>query len=103
MFGAYTIGSFVEESLARWNAFVAEAMLSERVNILDSYPFQNSLRILLQMNADSVTLAAHQSCVEEATAGLDPVLIYLDAGDAGRTLRTIAEQRGRHGRPMRSP
>ena len=55
MFAAYTIGSFVEESLARWNAFVAEAIGSERVTILDSYPFQNSLRVLLQMDADAVT------------------------------------------------
>jgi thymidylate kinase len=94
MFAAYTIGSFVEESLARWNAFVAEAIRSERVTILDSYPFQNSLRVLLQMDADSVTLAAYQSSVEEVAAGLDPVLIYLDPGDAESMLRAIAEQRG---------
>jgi hypothetical protein len=94
MFAAYTIGSFVEESLARWNAFVAEAMHAERVTILDSYPFQNSLRVLLQMDADSVTLAAYQSSVGAAAAGLEPVLIYLDAGNAECTLRAIAEQRG---------
>jgi hypothetical protein len=94
LFAAYTIDSFVEESLARWHAFVAEAMHSARVTVLDSYPFQNSLRVLLQMDADPVTLAAYQSSVEDAAAGLDPVLIYLDAGDAERTLRAIAEERG---------
>jgi hypothetical protein len=94
MFAEYSVGSFVEESLARWNAFVTQAMNSERVNVLDSYPFQNSLRVLLQMDADPVTLAAYQSSVEEAAAGLDPVLIYLDPGDTERTLRAIAEQRG---------
>jgi hypothetical protein len=94
MFAAYTIGSFVEESLARWTAFVAQAMHSERVTVLDGYPFQNSVRVLLQMDADPVTLAAYQARVEEAAATLDPVLIYLDPGDAGRTLRAIVEQRG---------
>jgi hypothetical protein len=94
MFAAYTVGSFVEESLARWNTFVAEARRSERVNVLDSYPFQNSVRVLLQMDADPVTLATYQSCVEAKAAGLDPVLIYLDPGDAERTLHAIAGQRG---------
>jgi hypothetical protein len=94
IFAAYTIGSFVEESLARWDAFVAEAIGSARVNILDSYPFQNSVRVLLQMDADPVMLAAYQSCVEKSAVGLDPVLIYLDPGDAERTIRAIAEQRG---------
>ena len=94
MFATYTIGSFVEESLARWNAFVAEAMDSERINVLDSYPFQNSVRVLLQMDADPVTLDAYQSRVEEQAAGLAPVLIYLDPGDAERAVREIATQRG---------
>jgi len=31
MFAAYTVGVFVEESLARWDAFVCEARGSERV------------------------------------------------------------------------
>jgi len=94
MFAEYTIGSFVEESLIRWNAFVRETLYSEHVFILDSYPFQNSLRILLQMDADLVTLARYQSRVEEVGADLDPVLIYFDPGDPERAFRAIAEQRG---------
>jgi Adenylylsulphate kinase len=94
MFAAYTVGSFVEESLARWNAFAAEVMGSERVNILDSYPFQNSVRVLLQMDADPLTLATYRACVAEKAAGLAPVLIYLDPGDAERAMREITGQRG---------
>jgi thymidylate kinase len=94
MFATYTVGSFVEESLARWDAFVAEAMGAQCVNILDSYPFQNSVRVLSQMDADPATLAAYQSSVERTAAPLSPVLIYLDPGDAERTMRAIAEQRG---------
>src|SRR5262245_47045296 len=54
LFAAYTVDSFQEESLARWQAFVAEAARAEAVNVLDSYPFQNSVRVLLQMDADPV-------------------------------------------------
>jgi hypothetical protein len=94
MFAAYSIRSFIEESLARWSAFVAGAMASERVNVLDGYPFQNSVRVLLQMDADPARLAAYQARVQEKAAGLGPVLIYLDPGDAARTVRAIAERRG---------
>src|SRR5262245_20350008 len=38
MFAEYTVGSFVDESLARWSAFGAEAMGSDCVHVLDSYP-----------------------------------------------------------------
>ena len=48
-----SVGSFVDESLARWQAFVAEAAAAKRVNVLDSYLFQNSVRVLLQMDADA--------------------------------------------------
>jgi hypothetical protein len=94
LFATYTIGSFIEESLARWNAFAADAAYSEAVIILDSYPFQNSVRVLLQLDADPVTLAAYQASAEVAAAGLDPVLIYLDPGDAERALRSITVRRG---------
>lgn len=95
MFAAYTVGSFVEESLARWQAFVTEAAGTECVSILDSYPFQNSVRVLLQMDANPGTLAAYQSGVERTAAALAPVLIYLDPGDAEPALQAIAEHRGR--------
>lgn len=94
MFATYTVDSFVEESVARWNAFVAEAKGTQLVVILDSYPFQNSVRVLLQMGADPVLLSAYQTRVEEKAAELEPVLIYLDAGDAEGAVRGIAEQRG---------
>src|SRR5262249_58352668 len=87
-------GSYLESMLSGWKAFVTEAMHAAGDNILESYPFQNSVRILLQMDADPGTLAAYQASFEKAAAGLDPVLIYLDPGDAERALAAIAEQRG---------
>jgi hypothetical protein len=94
MFATYTVNSFVDESVARWNVFVAEAKGAQFVNVLDSYPFQNSVRVLLRLDADPVLLSTYQTRVEEKAAELGPVLIYLDAGDAERAVRGIAEQRG---------
>jgi hypothetical protein len=94
MFATYTVDAFIEESLDRWAAFGADAASSERVNVLDGYPFQNSVRILSQMDADPATLAAYQARVEQTAAPLGPALIYLDPGDPERTIRAIAEQRG---------
>jgi len=94
MFAAYTTTAFIAESLARWNAFVAEADGSTLVNVLESYPFQNAVRVLSQMDADPVMVAAYLASVEEKAAALGSVLIYLDPGDAERMVRAIAEQRG---------
>jgi hypothetical protein len=94
MFAAYTVASFIDESLDRWRAFVANAATSERVTVLDSHPFQNSVRVLAQMDADPTVVTAYQTRVHELVAALAPVLIYLDAGDAERAIRAIAAQRG---------
>ena len=53
------------------------------MSVLDSYPFQNSAVVLVQMGVDPITLAAYQSRMETQVTVLDPVLIYLDPGDAG--------------------
>ena len=94
MFATYRITSFIEESAARWDAFVAEALLAARVNVLDSYPFQNSVRVLYQMDVDPSTLASYQLHVYEKVAKLSPVLIYLDPGDPTRAFRAITQRRG---------
>ena len=44
MFATYTVSSFVNESLARWNAFVAETSSAGIIYVLDSHPFQNSAK-----------------------------------------------------------
>lgn len=94
MFETYSITSFIEESVSRWNVFVAEALLAARVNVLDSYPFQNSVRILYQMDVDPSTLASYQSQVYDKVAKLGPILIYLDPGDPTRAFREITRRRG---------
>ena len=94
MFAAYTITSFIEESAVRWDAFLGEAQLTEHVYVLDSYPFQNSVRILFQMDVDPTTLASYLSQVYKMVAKLSPALIYLDPGDPARAFRAITQRRG---------
>jgi hypothetical protein len=94
MFATYSVTSFIEESAVRWDAFVVEALLPAHVNVLDSYPFQNSVRVLYQMDVDPITLASYQSHVYKKVAKLSPVLIYLDPGDPARAFRAITQRRG---------
>ena len=45
-FQRYTPASFVRESLEKWQGFVRAAVQTEALNVLNSYPFQNTVRVL---------------------------------------------------------
>lgn len=81
LFRRYTAESYIAESLARWRSLVAEAARSGVAVVLDSYPYQNAARILLQMDADPARIAAYVAEVETIAAPLSPSLIYLEADD----------------------
>jgi hypothetical protein len=63
-FQRYTPGSFVHESLQRWQAFVRTAVQAEAISVLDSYPFQNTVRVLLQLHASPDGMRAYAGHVE---------------------------------------
>jgi thymidylate kinase len=50
-FRRYAPASFVQERLQRWQAFVRAALQAEAVGVLDSDPFQNTVRVLLPLKA----------------------------------------------------
>jgi hypothetical protein len=50
-FRRYTPASFVHESLQRWHACVRAALQAEAISVLDSDPFQNTVRVLLPLKA----------------------------------------------------
>lgn len=93
-FRRYTIESFVDESVQRWQAMVRAAEQEATVNILDSYPYQNSVRVLLQLDATLEQLRAYAQQVESVMQPLAPILIYLDRRDLGEAARAISRQRG---------
>lgn len=96
-FHRYTAASFVHESLQRWHAFVRAALQAEAISVLDSYPFQNTVRVLLQLNATPACMRAYAGQVEALVMPLQPVLIYFTHRDllhAFHHLRAISAQRG---------
>ena len=94
----YTSASFVQESLQRWQAFVRAALQAEAISVLDSYPFQNTVRVLLQLNATPECMREYAGQVEALVMPLQPVLIYFNHRDliqAFHNLSNISAQRGK--------
>lgn len=81
LFRQYTVESYIAESLSRWRALVAETARSGVVPVLDSYPYQNAARILLQMDAEPGRIAAYVAEVEAVAAPLSPAMLYLESAD----------------------
>ncbi len=97
-FQSYTPASFIQESLERWQQFIGATIEGETIHVLDSYPYQNSVRVLLQLNADLERLKAYSAQVEALVAHLQPVLVYFShQGSEYETQRftQISEQRGK--------
>ena len=98
LFKRYTPETFVEESLERWQEFVHTASASEAINVLDSFPFQNSIRILLQMDARFDFMLAYALRVEALIMPLNPLLIYFNQSDISQAFShvdQITAQRGK--------
>lgn len=81
LFKRYTPETFIEESLERWQKFIHTTLASDAINVLDSFPFQNSIRILLQMDASFDFMLAYAMQVETLVMPLNPMLIYFNQPD----------------------
>jgi hypothetical protein len=71
---------------------------AEAISVLDSYPFQNTVRVLLQLNATPDCMEEYARHVEALTMPLQPVLMYFTHRDlvhAFHALSTISTQRGK--------
>ena len=98
LFKRYTPESFIEESLERWQEFFNTASASEAINVLDSFPFQNSIRILLQMDTNFDFMLTYALQVEALVMPLNPLLIYFNQPDISGTFShvdQITSQRGK--------
>jgi thymidylate kinase len=94
LFGRYTVEAYVAESLQRWRAFVANAVKDSAINVMDSYPYQNAARILLQLDSPTHVIRAYAREVEAVTQPLAPALIYLQSSPSAEALATIQQTRG---------
>ena len=96
-FQRYRPATFIQESVQRWQAFVHDAMRTDAINVLDSYPFQNSVRILLQMDASLDDMREYVAQVEALVMPLRPALIYFNHQDVAHATQHFSEigaQRG---------
>lgn len=91
---SYSPEAFIKESLARWESFVAEMLCEKSIAVLDSYPFQNSARVLLQLDASFERISNYAAQVEALVAPLNPVLIYLESGDPAKAFCDTCKKRG---------
>jgi hypothetical protein len=92
LFATYTVEAYIAESLQRWQAFVA--VPNDGLTVLDSYPYQNSVRILLQMDAPLATLLTYAREVESLVQPLAPVLVYLNRAVTDEALSATLRLRG---------
>jgi thymidylate kinase len=86
--------AYTAESLRRWRSFTQTAAQDDTVRVVESYPYQNAVRVLLQMDADIALLRTYTAAVEQAMHPLRPVLIFFAQHDAVAALRAIAQHRG---------
>jgi hypothetical protein len=97
LFKDYTSASYIQESLERWQAFVGAALHTEAISVLDSFPFQNTVRVLLQLNTSPDRLRNYTNQIENLATPLQPMLIYFNLRDIPSTIdhfTQICEQRG---------
>jgi len=70
---------------------------ADAVSVLDSYPYQNSVRILLQMDAALDDMREYAAQVETLVMPLRPALIYFSHRDVAHAVQHSSEigaQRG---------
>jgi hypothetical protein len=94
LFRRYTVEAYVAESLQRWQAFVASAVDVAVVQVLDSYPYQNAARVLLQLDSPTQTIQTYAREVEAVMRPLAPKLIYLQSGPGAEALAAASAARG---------
>ncbi len=97
-FQNYNPENFIQESFERWQRFLDAAIQDDAIYVLDSYPYQNSVRVLLQLNADLECITAYSAQIEALAAPVKPVLVYFShQGSEYETQRftQISEQRGK--------
>ena len=88
------IAKFQRLLLERWRAFAERAAQSDEVYIFECCFLQNPLTMYLGRHDEPIEAAQeHILQTAEIIASLDPILIYLHPGEAGETLRRVAQVR----------
>lgn len=85
---------YVDERVERWRAFVSAVRGSAVVTVLESAFLQAPIFATLERDADAGTILGLVERIADAIVPLDPVLVYLEAGNADDAMKRIWEHRG---------
>jgi len=84
--------SFADESLARWTHLCAER--SAEILVVESFPFQCALRVLIQMEASPRLIEDYWQAWTKLVSYRSPVLLFLQVADARAQFDHICKLRG---------
>ncbi len=85
---------FLETTPELWRQFVKLVGQSDKVHIIESFLFQDTIRLLFQNNLERERIADFAQEIEEIIKPLEPALIYFYQQDAEKSIRTIWKRRG---------
>jgi hypothetical protein len=80
--------------LAKWRAFVTDALMQDRISIVDGQLFHGNLTALLLLEADTELMGNYCRDILATVAPLRPLLVYLRQDDIEHAIRVVSAQRG---------
>lgn len=83
-----------KSGIAKWRSYVASALATERIAIVDGQFFHGNLTSLLLLEADVDMMAAYCREIVAVIKPLSPLLIYFHQDDVDSALRAVSTQRG---------
>ncbi len=84
--------TFGQRSLELWDTFLAQN--TGVVSIIESFPFQSSIRVLMQMNQSSELIENYWNEWQHRVARLDAVLLFFHETDPISLIEQAFEERG---------
>lgn len=89
-----TADQYIEISIQRWQAFVAESQPSGQVVVADGLLFHGNLTDVLLMDAPFPVMQHYVARVASTIAPLEPVVLYCYQRDVGQALARTCATRG---------
>jgi hypothetical protein len=89
-----TVYQYIEMSLQKWQAFVAEVQSSRRVAVVDGLLFHGNLTDVLLMDAPLPVMQHYVARVATTIAPLQPVVLYCYQRDVAQALERTCATRG---------
>jgi hypothetical protein len=84
---------FAEHSLSLWKSLLS-GLAPGGALIVESFPFQSSIRVLMQMGGSPELISEYWQAWQSIVADVNPYIIYLETADARAQISSIAARRG---------